>query len=170
MKTNERLLRQYIRESIRDRELLNEDTLKVGDLRAALNYTKGKKLKDAAAAVAKEAGKKGLGLAVDALASLVPGLGAVMDAIETGMELKDLYDAAANAKPEAKKTNPLWDRISIDPDAPAIVDDAIEAEFTDPLSDKVKYLDDEDELPDADVQLAGFLKSKFNQAHVAKGE
>ena len=31
-----------------------------------------------------------------------------------------------------------------------------------------KYLDDDDELPDADTQLRNFLKNKFNKSHVTK--
>ena len=43
--------------------------------------------------------------------------------------------------------------ITIDPDTSAIVDDALEAEFIKLLGDRIKYLDDDDELPDADTQL-----------------
>jgi hypothetical protein len=44
----------------------------------------------------------------------------------------------------------------------------LEAEFIKLLSDRIKYLDDDDELPDADSQLNNFLKNKFNKAHVTK--
>lgn len=168
MNRQEKVLRRYIRESIHHRRLLNEDVLTVGDLRAAIQYAKGKKLKDAAVEVAKEAGKKGLQLGMKALLSLVPGASFVADAAETGMELKDLYDAGKNVSPEQKKKNPVWDKITVDPDTSAIVDDAVEAEFVSLLNDRIKYLDDDMELPDADVQLANFLKAKFNKAYVTK--
>jgi hypothetical protein len=165
---NERLLRQYIRESIQHRELLNEEVLKVRDLKAAIEYTKGKKLKDAAAAVAKEAGKKGLQLGFNALLSMIPGASFVKDAVETGIELKDLYTAAKDVSPTAKKKNPMWDKLTIDPDASAIVDDAVEQEFINLLGDRIKYLDDDAELPDADTQLSNFLKVKYNKTHITK--
>jgi len=168
MKKDEKLLREYIRESIKGKSPINELNIRVGDLRDAMKYAKGKNIKNALAQVSKEAGKKGVALGLKALVSLIPGAGAVASAIETGAELKDLYDAAASVSPEEKKKNPVWDTISIDPDTSAIVDDALEEEFIKLLRDRIKYLDDDDELPDADSQLNNFLKNKFNKAHVTK--
>lgn len=160
MRTKEtQLLREAIREMLRE-----EQTIRVGDVRQALAAAKGKKIKDAAAAVAKEAGKKGVEWAL----KQIPVAGGVLDAIEKGMELKDLYDAAMSVKPEEKKKNPLWDFLSIDPDTSAIVDDKVETDFVKALADKVNVLDDDDELPDADRQLAGYLKGEFGGAHVSK--
>lgn len=154
----EQLLREAIRLAI------HEETIKVGDIRAALAAAKKKQSVEKAKAAAKEAGKKG----VMAALGLIPGAGTLVGAIEAGMELKDLYDAAKDLDPEAKKKNPLWDLLTIDPDTSAIVDDAVEAEFIAALGDRVKSLDDEDELPDADAQLASYLKGKFSGAHVKK--
>lgn len=154
----DRLLREAIR------LVLREEGLKVGDIRTALDAAKKKQSIEKAAAAAKEAGKKG----VMAALGLIPGAGTLVGAIEAGMELKDLYDAAKDLDPETKKKNPLWDLLTIDPDTSAIVDDAVEAEFVKALGDKVKVLDDEDELPDADTQLAGYLKGRYGGAHVTK--
>jgi hypothetical protein len=49
------------------------------------------------------------------------------------------------------------------------VDDKVEADFVKALADKVSALDDEDELPDADTQLSGYLKGEFDGAHVSRG-
>jgi len=168
MKKDEKLLREYIRESINSESSINELNIKVGDLRDAMKYAKGKKIKDALAQISKEAGKKGAAVGLKALLSLVPGAAGVADIIEKGAELKDFYDAAMSVSPEEKKKNPVWDMISIDPDTSAIVDDALEAEFIKLLGDRIKYLDDDDELPDADTQLRNFLKNKFNKSHVTK--
>lgn len=160
MKTKDaQLLREAIREILRE-----EETIRVGDVRQALAAAKGKKIKDAAAAVAKEAGKKG----AMAVLQMIPIAGGAVAAIEKGMELKDLYDAAMSIKPDEKKKNPLWDFLSIDPDTSAIVDDKVEADFVKALADKVAVLDDSDELPDADTQLTGYLKGEFKGAHVSK--
>ena len=107
-------------------------------------------------------------MGLKALLSLVPGAAGVADAVEKGAELKDFFDAAMSVSPEEKKKNPVWDLITIDPDTSAIVDDALEAEFIKLLGDRIKYLDDDDELPDADTQLKNFLKNKFNKSHVTK--
>lgn len=166
MRKEEKLLREYIRESINNKKAINE--LRVGDLRDAMKYARGKKIKDAFAEVSKEAGKKGVAVGLKALLSLVPGAAGVADIVEKGAELKDFYDAAMSVSPEEKKKNPVWDKITIDPDTSAIVDDALEAEFINLLGDRIKYLDDDDELPDADKQLNNFLKNKFNKSHVTK--
>lgn len=157
-KSPESLLREAIRLAI------HEETIKAGDLRAALDAAKKKQNIEKAKAAAKEAGKKG----VMAALGLIPGAGTLVGAIEAGMELKDLYDAAKDIDPETKKKNPLWDLLTIDPDTSAIVDDAVEAEFVSSLGDRVKYLDDDDDLPDADTQLASYLKGKFDGSHVKK--
>lgn len=168
MKKEEKLLREYIRESINNKSSINEINIRVGDLRSAIKYAKGKKIKDALAQVTKKGAEKGTIFGLKALASLIPGAAALADAAEKGMEIKDIFDAAMSVSPEEKKKNPVWDMITIDPDTSAIVDDALEAEFIKLLGDRIKYLDDDDELPDADTQLKNFLKNKFNKSHVTK--
>jgi hypothetical protein len=153
------LLRETIREILRE-----EQTLRVGDVRQALKYARGKKIDAAAAAVAKKTAEKGALFVL----KRIPLLGGALDAIEAGMELKDLYDAAMSVKPEDKKKDPLWDKLTIDPDTSAIVDDGVEAKFVNALGDRVDALDDDDELPDADTQLSGYLKGEFGGAHVSK--
>lgn len=167
MTNGKKLLREYIRQSLRKESGLLEASIRVGDLRSAMEYARGKKLKDAMAAASKEAGKKGIEFGLKALASLIPGAAAVAGAIETGIEIKDLYDAAKSVNPKEREKNPLWDLITIDPDTSAIIDDGVENEFIDILKDRIKYLDDNDVLPDADTQLNNFLKAKFNKKHIA---
>ena len=170
MKNDERLLREYIRNSLRQQLLSEEDngSVTVGDIKSALEYAKGKNLKSAFAAASKEAGKKGAKLGLNFLLSLLPGASAVSSAIEAGLEFKELANAAKSVSPEAKKTNPAWDLLTIDPDKSAIVDDAIEADFFKAISDKIKNLDDDDVLPDMDVQLNSYLRNRFNNTAITK--
>lgn len=156
---SERLLRETVRAILHE-----EQTMRVGDVRDALKAAKGKKIKDAAAEMGKVVAKKG----AMAVLGFIPAAATVRAAIEGGMELKDLYDAAASISPEEKKKNILWDFLSIDPDTSAIVDDAVEANFVKALKKRVELLDDDDELPDIDRQLAGYLRGEFDGAHVAK--
>jgi hypothetical protein len=165
------ILRQIIKETLLQEQsgpppLPKEIT--VGMIKAALQYAKGKKLKDAAKEASKEAGKKGLKLGFDALVSLIPGGAFISSAVESGMELKDLYSAAKSVDPDAKKQNPLWDMLTIDPDSSAIVDDAVEADFVKAVAEKINELPDETKLPDIDRQLANYLKKKFSGAYVNK--
>ena len=167
MRITEAQLRKIIR---RELDRLDEAQLTVGDVKAALKYAKGKKMKAAAAEAAKEAGKKAGMLGVKSVLSLFPGAAAVAEYIETGMELKDIYSAAKSAKPNEKESNPLWDMLTIDPDISSIVDDEVESRFVSDLADRVSNLPDETALPDADEQLANWLKRKFSGAHITKGE
>lgn len=165
MRITEAQLRKIIRREI---NRLDEAQLTVGDVKGALKYAKGKKIKAAAAAVAKEAGKKAVPLGIKSVLSLVPGVAGAAEWIEKGIELTDMYTAAASMKPKEKESNPLWDMITIDPNTSSIVDDGVESRFISDLADSVANLPDETALPDADEQLANWLKGKFSGAHIAK--
>jgi len=143
---------------------LREDTIKVGDIRKALKLARDLKGKEAKA----EFSKKAATLGVKTVLGMIPALGAVSNILDKGLDVKDLYDAAKSASPKEKKANQLWDFITIDPESSAILDDKVESDFIDALSQKVSVLDDEDELPDADTQLASYLKGKYSGAHVTK--
>jgi len=160
--TESRRQEQLLREAVRS--ILHEEAITVGKVRAALAAAKKAKSIERAKELAKAGGK----VAVSAILDQIPVLGNVKKGFERGMELKDLYDAYKSVDPEAKKKNPLIDLLTIDPDTSAIVDDAVEAEFFKALTGRVEYLDDEDELPDADQQLASWLKGEYKGAHVSK--
>jgi hypothetical protein len=158
MKNEELLLRHFIREHV---SLLNEEgQLTVGDMKKALELSKKQGAKQALANVSKEAGKKVASAGLKWALSLIPGAAGVADAIETGMEIKDLYDAAKSATPEEKKKNPLWDILTIDPGASKIVDDAVEVDFIKNMSMKVEKLPDDTPMPNIDDQLNNYFKSK----------
>lgn len=161
-------LRQIIKEELvaaRQAEtlkrMLREDTIRVGDIKDALKLLKKHQSKEKAAAAA---GKTGL----KALIGLLPFGGAITAALDAAEPLKGMYDAAKDVDPKAKKSNKLWDFLTIDPDTSAIVDDAVESQFIEDLKAKVATLRDDDALPDADELLKRYLSGKFRGAHVAK--
>lgn len=158
MNDSEKLLRETIR------CILAESTLKVGDVKAALTAAKKSQNIEKAKAAAKEAGKKGIMMALN----MIPGAGAIASAIEGGLELKDLYDAAKDMDPKDKKKNPLWDILTIDPETSAVVDDGVEGKFIKDLSQNVMSRGDNEDLPDADSMLKIWLKNKYSGTHIAK--
>jgi hypothetical protein len=170
MKNEELLLRRFIREHV---FLLNEEgQLTVGDMKKALELSKKQGAKQALANVSKEAGKKVASAGLKWALSLIPGAAGIADAIETGMEIKDLYAAAQNATPEEKKKNPLWDILTIDPGTSKIVDDAIEANFIKNMSTRIEKLSDDMPVPNIDDQLNNYFKSQeeFRGSQITKSK
>lgn len=157
----ERELRLLIREELMR---LDEAPTTVGDVKKALEFAKGKKREELAKAVGRQAAKS-VGMAV---VKQIPILGNVANALEAGLELKDLYSTLKSVDPTVKQKNPLWDKMTIDPETAAIVDDEVEERFIDSLGQRVQGLPDDTELPDADEQLASWLKGKYSGAHVTK--
>lgn len=176
---DEKLLREYVRESLVLGTLAQEDVIAerivytAGDLRQALQYIQ----KHKNIAKAKEAAKSVGKAAVVGLISVLSGgagapaliaAAAKMGAIEAGTAAYDAYKAAQELDPAEKKKNPFFDYLSVDPDATAIVDDKLEDDFEKEFLSRLRYYDDEDELPDADRAFTSWLKNKFNQSHVTK--
>lgn len=178
----ERLLREAIREHSRHlvgdsllREaahLLIEDGVKaltVGDFKKAL------------AAAQADAKAKNLKAAVDPtklainigklIGGVIPIVGTIAGAIGAAKDLKDLYTKLnTSAAPKEKESHPLWDKLTIDPEAAAIVDAGVEQKFIVDLSNAVAGLPDSAPLPDADGQLTDWLKTKYAGRHVARPE
>lgn len=156
----------YLRALIRETIMLEAevDNITAGDVRQALKYAKGKNMKDVAAAVAKRTGMLG----VKSLLSFFPGAGAIVDTIEAGADIKDLYDAAQSSKTTEKKSNPLWDILTIDPDTSTILDDKVEQDFINDISAEIETLPDNAKLPNADTQLNNYLKTMHNNTYITK--
>jgi hypothetical protein len=157
MRITESALRRIIREE-----------LTVGALRAALDAARGQKsVEDAkakAVAAAKKFGEKG----AEAAIGMLPGGGTLWSFISGAKDIAEIITAAADSDPQVKKKNPLWDKLTIDPEKAAIIDDEVEARFIGDLGAAVGSLPDDAVLPDADTQLSNWLKKKYSGAHVAK--
>ena len=164
-------LRQIIKEELvvarREktlRQALHEGTIRVKDLKDAFTLLKKYKTKEKALAMAGSGVKTG----VKAALGFLPFGGTLTAILDAAEPLKDMYDAAKDVDPEAKKSNMLWDLMTIDPDTSAIVDDAIEDNFIKALQTRVSQLSDNDMIPDADELLRQYLTNKYRGAHVTK--
>jgi hypothetical protein len=131
--------------------------LTVGDVRTALDLVADEEELEAAKRAAKKAGQKGAWM----LLSLVPGLGAAE-------KIWDVYKAAKGTEPEVKKSNRLWDYLTIDPEKSDILDPGLEHEFIKQFAKSIEGRSDEEELPDIDDQLDAFLKARFDGNHITK--
>jgi hypothetical protein len=124
-----------------------------GDLKLALvNIKKDQNLKKF-----KDVGGK----AFSAALNLLPGVGTAIDAY-------GVFKAAFN-KPDNVKTNTWLDKLDVDDDASAIVDDTVENDFLRVATDK--FMDEPDDKVldpnfNMDDELNNHLKGKFNRRHV----
>ncbi len=124
-----------------------------GDLKLALkNIKKDQNLKKF-----KDVGGK----AFTAALNIIPGVGTAIDAY-------GIFKAAFN-KPDNVKTNTWLDKLDVDDDASAIVDDTVENEFLKAASDK--FMDEPDDKVldpnfNMDNELNNHLKDKFNSRHI----
>jgi len=156
------------------REVILTEAIKVGDVKQALGYVKSQKLKRAGQEVGKIATKAGgkalIGVLTGGLSDRIKDvIDFSVEAGEIGADtISSLYPALMKLPPKEKESHPLWDKLTIDPDTAAIVDDSIEDKFLKSLEVKIAGLSDDDELPDADEQLADWLKDEFSGAHVTK--
>tara|TARA_R110002074_G_scaffold309218_1_gene479967 strand:- start:23 stop:451 length:429 start_codon:yes stop_codon:yes gene_type:complete len=133
------------------RSYLNEqeEIRTVGQLRAAIEKERS----------LKKTGKVGKGL-IGVLTNatgidLAQGLGSM---------IKDAYKL-----PDSKKTNTFLDRLNVDDEVSAIVDDAVENMFLNNAAEEFIGLPDETELDQIDItqRLADFIAKKFDQRTVS---
>jgi len=107
----------------------------------------------------KQAVKKGaLSALIDQVASLIPGATNVKSALEF---FKTVYNAR-----DDKKTNSWLDRLNVDDDFSAIVDDSIENQFIKDLVEWISKQPQDARLPedfDINEKLTAYLANKYNQ-------
>jgi hypothetical protein len=101
-------------------------------------------------------------LAVDLLAAAVPGISAA----------KKAYDIfkGLGAKPDTKKTDTWLDKLDIDDQTAAIVDDTVEAGFFQELANTLSKIPDDTPLDDSfsmDARFEEYLKKKYKNHFVA---
>jgi hypothetical protein len=180
MKISEQKLRQLIRESIihemnslqenfnQDKPVLLEANprMTAGELRQALKKVSSEKDKKKVIELGKKMGLWGAKTALTVGFGPVGGL--IATAIDAGLDTKDLIKKAKDLSPEAKKSSPLWDVLSIDPDVSDVVHDSIEDKFLDAYGRSVQDLDDDAIIPDADIELNRWIKRKYNGVDVKK--
>jgi len=124
----------------------------VGDLRTLIQNLQSEKRA--------EKGIEGLkDLGMGALADLVPGGGTVLS---IGQILKGMYGA-----PDDKKTNTMLDKLNVDDDVAAIVDDTVEDNFVDQALEALEGLPDDALMPNITKELSDWLEGKYSARTVA---
>ena len=93
-------------------------------------------------------------LGIGALADIIPGAGTVLS---LGSTLKSMYSA-----PDDKKTNTMIDKLNVDDEVAAIVDDTVEDNFLEVALDGLEGLSDDADIPDINQKLADWLRSKYD--------
>jgi hypothetical protein len=130
-----------------------------GDVKKVINaITKQNIFQNVKGVVAQE----GINIAVSLLSASVPGISAAKKAY-------DIFKALGK-KPDSKKTNTWLDRLDINDQTAAIVDDTVEAGFFQELADTLKRIPDDTPLDDSfsmDARLSEYLKKKYKNHYVA---
>lgn len=110
----------------------------------------------------KQKGEKVAGVAVDTIIGLVPG----MDAAKTTFD----FIKAAITKPDTKKTKTWLDRLDVDDEMSAIVDDTVENGFMKTIAQTIDSQPDDKLLePDFNMnaQMVDYLRDKYEGRHIA---
>lgn len=102
-------------------------------------------------------GLKDIGLGM--LTDLIPGGGTALTIAQT---FKGMYGAE-----DEKKTDTALDKLNIDDEVAAIVDDTVESNFMKIVLNSLDGLDDSDPIPDMNDKLAQWLKSKYDARTVS---
>jgi len=101
-------------------------------------------------------------IAVDVLGAFVPGIGLAKKGF-------DVFKAFAS-KPDSKRTNTWLDKLDIDDQTAAIVDDTVEAGFFQELANTLSKIPDDTPLDDSfsmDERFSEYLKKKYKNRYVA---
>ena len=126
-----------------------------GDLKKAINNISLKQKGDKIVS-------QGKSFVLDQVLGLFPG----------ASNAKTIYDfvKAATSKPDDKKSGTWLDKLDIDDDVSAIIDDAVENGSLKHMSDKIKSKNDNASLEDdfsMYQELTNYLSDKYNQRYVA---
>jgi hypothetical protein len=110
----------------------------------------------------KQKGEKVAGVALDAVVGLVPGLEAARTTFD--------FIKAAVSKPDVKKTKTWLDRLDIDDEMSAIVDDTVENGFMKMIAQTIDSEPDDKPLePDFNMnaKMVNYLQDKYEGRHIA---
>jgi len=162
------LLREYVRETLKTEMLVEkkekikslDDVKTVGHLRSLIKHSQRKK--------SSKVGGKGLAdtaidIVVDEIQALIPGFATVKN---LAMAAKNAYSLPDEAKAGALAA------LDVDDDVSKVLDDAVENLFFKDYLDGLKSYPDDTELEDIDVTkaLTNWMKKKYNNTNVTKGE
>ena len=110
----------------------------------------------------KQKGEKVAGVALDTIVSLVPGL----EAAKTTFD----FIKAAISKPDVKKTKTWLDRLDVDDQMSAIVDDTVENGFMKTVAQAIDSEPDDKPLEadfNMNAKMVDYLQDKYKGRHIA---
>ena len=110
----------------------------------------------------KQKGEKVAGVALDTIIGLVPGL----DAARTTFD----FIKAAVSKPDVKKTKTWLDRLDVDDEMSAIVDDTVENGFMKTIAKTIDSEPDDKPLEsdfNMNAKMVNYLQDKYEGRHIA---
>lgn len=110
----------------------------------------------------RQKGEKIGSLALDQIIGLIPGAGAAKTTFD--------FLKAAFKKPDTKKTKTWLDRLDIDDDMSAIVDDSVENGFMQTISKTIESQPDDKELEqdfNMNAKMVDYLRNKYGGRHIA---
>lgn len=130
-----------------------------GDVKIVINkMTKQNIFQNAKGVLADEA----IDIAVELLSAAVPGIGAAKKAYD--------FFRGIGKKPDTRKTDTWLDKLDIDDQTAAIVDDTVEAGFFEDLANTLSRIPDNTPLDDSfsmDARFEEYLKKKYEGHFVA---
>ena len=159
MKIAKSRLKEIINEEYK--AVLSEQEMRtVGDLRAVLRKIQLAKKTGKVADVAKD-------IAVGAVLDAIPGASTAMNVFDV---VKSVWDPAGK-KPD-KKTGSALDKLQIDPEVSAIVDDSVEEKFLIAISKEFEKADDNTPLDNLDMTkaLQKYIGQEYDRRSVSTPE
>lgn len=159
MKIKKSILKEMIKEEYQN--VLCEQELKtVGDLRAVLRKIQLAKKAGKVTDVAKD-------IAVGAVLDIIPGASTAMNVFDV---VKSVWDPSGK-KPDKKTGSPL-DKLQIDPEISAIVDDTVEEKFLIAVGKEFEKADDNTPLDSLDMtkSLQKYIGQEYDKRSVSTPE
>jgi len=154
-KKNKKKIKEAVDQTIQQ----NKQFKTFGELKGAINSIITKKRVGAAAG---QGVQLGVDFAIDALGSVIPGVSLAKTAFDF---FKSVYSAT-----DDKKTDTWLDKLNVDDQFSAIVDDTIENAFLKELTNVIMSKRDDEVIPtnfNINVELQTYLKKTYKQRTVA---
>ena len=153
-----KLLREYIREILKEQKMTVDDIETYGDLKKLIKYAQSAKRAEIGTEAAKDWVKDSF---FDEILGKIPGAATARNAAGV---LKAMY-----TQPDESRTGTALDALDVDDDVSAIVDDPIENAFLKQWAEFLESKDDNKPLSDVNVtkSLNSYLEQQFNKRKFA---
>lgn len=138
-----------------------------GDLMKITNVIK--EFKSGKIAAGSKLTGKGISYGIDALVGLFPGGGTLMTALKAGNDAIEIYADIFGASDD-KKTGLWLDKLNLDDELSAIVDDTVESGFLNYLLGTFGQKNPDEQLPDnfdINAEMVQYLAQKYDNRTIA---